>query len=70
MNLVKRLFAKVKDAFSHKEGKTILKLGSNIQNSGLNKPMVVMKPLSNRWTRFKRLVTFPFKYIWYGRAEL
>ena len=62
--------AKVKDAFAHKEGKALLKMGTNISNSGNGNPLILMKPRSNRWTRFKRIVSFPFKYIWNGKAEL
>jgi hypothetical protein len=65
-----RLIAKLKDAFAHKEGKMILKMGTTLTNSGSGNPLVLTKMHSNRWTRFKRLVMFPFNYVWHGSAKL
>ena len=62
--------AKVRDTFTHKEGKLILKIGNTLQNTGKGNPLEINKLGSNRWTRFKRVVSFPFKYVWYGKAEL
>ena len=62
--------AKVRDAFTHKEGKTMLRGGTTVINAGNDKPLVLMKPRSNRWTRLKKIIAFPFKYVWHGKAEL
>ncbi len=64
------VIAKVKDMFAHKEGKTALKLGSNLQSGGKDNPLILTKRGSNRWTRLKKLIMFPWNYIWHGRAEL
>ena len=62
--------AKVRDAFAHKEGKVIIKLGNSNQNSKKGEPLVLIKVSSNRWTRLKKIIAFPFKYVWHGKAEL
>ena len=61
---------KVKDVFAHKEGKAVLKMGNTLSNSGNGNPLILMKPRSNRWTRLKKIIMFPWNYVWHGRAEL
>jgi len=68
--LPSRFIAQLKDTFAHKEGKCVLKLGNSLQNSGAGNPLILMKPRSNRWTRLKKMVMFPWNYVWHGKAEL
>ena len=64
--------AKVKDAFAWKgdSGKTVVKIGSQFMSSGKGGTMEINSLRTNRWTRFWRLVKFPFAYVWHGEAEL
>ncbi len=62
------LALKIRDAFSWKPGKTILKMGNNTQTA--KDGAVVLSVRSNRWTRLWRVVAFPFIYVWKGSAKL
>tara|TARA_B100000131_G_scaffold35026_1_gene32132 strand:+ start:1423 stop:1659 length:237 start_codon:yes stop_codon:yes gene_type:complete len=64
------MVAKVRDVFASKQGKSFLKVGSNNMNSGMGNPIIIQKVGSNRWTRLKNIVMFPWNYVWHGKAEL